>query len=95
VIRPEDRAALEPWAPVWYELVTREFVSAYIDSIQPQELLPRSSHAIYDQLELFLLEKSLLDIDVELTGHLERVEIPLRSAIRLLSNDPADPALLL
>jgi maltose alpha-D-glucosyltransferase / alpha-amylase len=94
VIRPEDLAALEPWAPRWYEHVTREFVSAYIESVRPAELLPSSTEAIYSLLELFLLEKSLLEIDAELSERLDRVEIPLRAAIRLLGHDAADPALL-
>ncbi len=95
VIRPEDRQALGPWAPVWYEFVSREFVSAYIESIGPTELLPRTTDATFNLVELYLLEKSLLEIDFELTDRLDWVEVPLRSAIRLLSNDPADPALLL
>ncbi len=95
MIRAEDRPALEPWAHCWYEYVTREFVSAYIEAVQPAELLPRTPEAIYILLELFLLEKSLLEIDAELTDRLEWVEVPLRGAIRLLGYDPADFALRL
>jgi maltose alpha-D-glucosyltransferase / alpha-amylase len=95
VIRPEDRAALEPWAQRWYEHVAREFVAAYIATIQPTELLPRGTEAIFNLLELFLLEKSLLEIDTELSERIDWVEIPLRAAIRLFGHDPADPALLL
>jgi maltose alpha-D-glucosyltransferase / alpha-amylase len=95
VIRPEDRAALEPWAQRWYEHVAREFVAAYIASIEPGDLLPRTTLAIYNLLELFLLEKSLLEIENELSERIDWVEIPLRAAVRLFGHDPADPALLL
>jgi maltose alpha-D-glucosyltransferase / alpha-amylase len=95
MIRPEDRPALEVWAHSWYEHVSREFLSAYLEAIQPAGLLPRSPTASYNLLELLLLEKAFLEIDSELTERPDWVEVPLRGAARLLSHDPADPALLL
>ena len=86
-------AALEPWAFSWYDHVSREFLSAYFQAIQPAELLPQTEVACYDLLELYLLEKALLQIDSELTDRLDWVTIPLRGAVRLLGHDPTDPAL--
>ena len=74
---------------------TGEFLAAYIDAIQPAGLLPSTTEAINDLLELFLLEKSLLEIDAELTARPDWMEIPLRGAVRLLGYDPADPELRL
>jgi maltose alpha-D-glucosyltransferase/alpha-amylase len=95
MIRPEDRPTLEPWAFAWYDHVAREFFSAYFQTIQPAELLPQTVEACYDLLELYLLEKALLQIDAELTDRPEWVTIPLRGAVRLLGHDPTDPALSL
>ncbi len=95
MIRDEDRPALEPWAFSWYNHVTREFLSAYFTAIQPLDLLPRTESACHDLLELMLLEQALLEVDAELTERPDWVIIPLRGAVRLLGNDPADPALLL
>ena len=67
VIRPEDRAALEPWAHRWYEYVAREFVGAYVEDMKPTELLPGTTLGIFNLLELLLLEKALLEIDLELS----------------------------
>src|SRR5262249_32678012 len=95
MIRDEDRPAVEPWAFTWYDHVTREFLSAYYRAIQPAGLLPGTDEAFYDFLELLLLEKAFLEIDAELNDRPDWLLIPLRGAIRLLGNDPADPALLL
>ena len=95
MIRDEDRPALEPWAFSWYDHVTREFLSAYYTAIQSSGLLPQTDRGFYDFLELLLLEKAFLEIDAELTDRPDWLLIPLRGAIRLLGNDPANPALLL
>ena len=95
MIRDEDRPALEPWAFSWYDHVTREFLAAYFAAIRPLELLPRTEEACHDLLELLLLEQAFLEVDAELTRRPDWVVIPLRGAVRLLGNDPADAALLL
>jgi maltose alpha-D-glucosyltransferase/alpha-amylase len=95
MIRPEDRPGLETWAHHWYEHVTREFLSAYFGAAQPAGLLPATSAARYGLFEIFLLEEAFLEIDAELTDRPDWVEVPLRSAVRLLAHDPTDPALLL
>jgi maltose alpha-D-glucosyltransferase / alpha-amylase len=95
MIRPEDRPTLEPWAFSWYDHVAREFLSAYFRAIQPAGLLPQTEEACYDLIELYLLEKALLQIDSELTDRPDWVMIPLRGAVRLLGHDPTDPALSL
>ncbi|MGE3819714.1 MAG: alpha-glucosidase C-terminal domain-containing protein, partial [Isosphaeraceae bacterium] len=95
VIRHEDRPALGTWANYWYEHVSREFLDAYFEAVRPAGLLPRNLVDCHSLLELFLLEKSLLEIDAELTERPDWVEIPLRGASRLLDHDPTDPALLL
>jgi maltose alpha-D-glucosyltransferase/alpha-amylase len=95
MIRPEDRPSLEPWAFSWYDHVAREFLSAYFQAIQPTGLLPQMETACFDLLELYLLEKALLQIDAELIDRPDWVTIPLRGAVRLLGHDPTDPALSL
>src|SRR5262249_35683637 len=39
-IRPEDRAALAPWADAWVNRMAREFVGAYDEAAVPDGLLP-------------------------------------------------------
>ena len=57
--------------------------------------MPRTPTASYGLLELILLEQALLEIDAELAERPDWVVIPLRGAVRLLGQDPANPALLI
>jgi maltose alpha-D-glucosyltransferase / alpha-amylase len=95
MIRPEDQLALEPWAVAWYQRTAREFVTTYAASFKPTHLLPESAESFRRLLELFLLEKALFEIDVELTDRKDWVIIPLRGAVRLLDHTSIDakPAL--
>ena len=87
VIRPEDRPRLEPWGHAWFNQVSREVVQAYLQAIASAELLPSSPEAQGNLLELFLLEKALLEVDAELTYRPEWAVIPLHAVLRLLGHE--------
>ncbi|MBV8312000.1 MAG: putative maltokinase, partial [Planctomycetaceae bacterium] len=93
-IRPEDQPSLEPWAHAWYDHVARQFVQTYIyiQTIQHTGLLPRTEAASYNLLELLLLDKAFSQIDAALSARQDWVPIPLRGAVRLLGQKPADQA---
>jgi len=91
-IRPEDQPSLEPWAHAWYDHVARQFVQTYIQTIQHTGLLPRTEAASYNLLELLILDKAFSQIDVALSERPGWVPIPLRGAVRLLGQKPADQA---
>ena len=92
MIRPEDRASLEPWAHAWYDHVARQFVQTYIQTIQHAGLLPRTEAASYNLLELLLLDQAFSQIDAALSTRQDWVPIPLRGAVRLLGQKPVDQA---
>jgi hypothetical protein len=73
--------------------VAKQFVSTYIEAIQPAALLPETATACSKLLELLLLEKAFLEIDAELPECRDRIVIALESAVRLLGHDPVDLAL--
>ncbi len=89
MIRPEDRRVLEPWAHAWYDHVARQFVQVYIQSVQSTGLLPRTEEGSYNLLGLLLLEKAFAQIDAALSESVEWVAIPLRGAVRLLTQQLA------
>ena len=95
IIRSEDQQALAPWGFTWYNLAARDFVAEYMRTIRPAGLLPTTDAACSTLLEVLLLEQALFEIDFELSERPEWVGVPLRGAIRLLGNDPDDPALYL
>jgi maltose alpha-D-glucosyltransferase/alpha-amylase len=84
LVRPEDRAALAPWAAAWVAHVGSEFVSAYLDEVATAKVLPQTEEASRRLLGLMLLEKALQEIDFELTFRPEWAVLPLQAALRLL-----------
>ena len=93
-IRTEDQPTLKPWAWAWYEQIARDYFGAYLAASSDDGLLPRTEQARVDLLELLILEKALAEVDAELEHRAEWAIIPLRSVVRLLATDPADPAFL-
>ncbi len=91
MIRPEDRPTLQPWASVWSNRVSHEFVSAYLKFIEPARLLPSSLEMCGQLLDIFLLERALREIDFELSNRPDWAPIPLRGALVLLGRDPRQP----
>jgi maltose alpha-D-glucosyltransferase/alpha-amylase len=89
VIRPEDRAVLTPWAQAWYNRVAREFVTAYVERIEPAGLLPPAESARALLLEQFLLEKALHEVGTELSDRPEWVLMPLLGILDLLGEPAA------
>jgi maltose alpha-D-glucosyltransferase/alpha-amylase len=88
LIRPEDRPALRPWADVWSNRVTREFVAAYFEQMEPTGLLPQGTEVHRHLLEIFLLETALHELDLELSNRPEWASIPLSGALRLIGAEP-------
>jgi maltose alpha-D-glucosyltransferase/alpha-amylase len=84
VIRPEDVAALTPWADAWHRRVSREFVAAYLEVVGPTGLLPPDDAGRRALLEAMVLEKALHELDGELATSPERAEVPLTGLLRLL-----------
>jgi maltose alpha-D-glucosyltransferase/alpha-amylase len=89
VVRDEDIPVIEPWAEAWYHRVAREYVTAYIELMEPSGLLPPGEADRREVLELFLLEKALQETEAELVARSDRVAIPLLGVIRLLGEPPA------
>lgn len=91
VIRPEDRLTLQPWASVWSNRVSREFVGSYLIHMESAALLPSRPELCGKLLDVFLLEQALQEIDFELSNRPDWAPIPLLGALRLLGRDPHQP----
>ena len=72
--------------------MARQFVQTYIQTVQHTGLLPRTEAASYNLLELLILDKAFSQIDAALSTRQDWVPIPLRGAVRLLGQKPADQA---
>ncbi|MDB5310341.1 MAG: trehalose synthase/putative maltokinase [Gemmataceae bacterium] len=85
VIRDEDVPTLGPWAEAWYQWVAREFATAYMDAVGQAGLLPSGDEERRQLLELFMLEKALHEVESELASGSEKIVIPMRGILRLMS----------
>jgi len=83
-IRPEDLAALEPWARLWTTWVSAAFLGSYLEHAAPGGFLPTDPEHIPILLEIYLLEKALYELSYELNNRPDWVHIPLIGIRQLL-----------
>jgi maltose alpha-D-glucosyltransferase/alpha-amylase len=82
--RPDDARNLEPWATLWQNSVSTEFLRAYRDSIKTNpDLIPQTGQSQL-LLNAYLLEKSLYELLYELDNRPTWVRIPLAGILALL-----------
>jgi maltose alpha-D-glucosyltransferase/alpha-amylase len=82
--RPDDAKNLEPWARLWQNAVSTEFLSAYrhtIDTANPT-LIPQPAQAQL-LLNAYLMEKALYELLYELNNRPAWVRIPLAGILAL------------
>jgi maltose alpha-D-glucosyltransferase/alpha-amylase len=87
LIRPEDREALSAWANAWFDRVASEYVTNYVEQMAAAMLLPASEERLRVFLEVLILEKSLREVDLELTNRPDWLIVPLRGVIRIIGDD--------
>jgi maltose alpha-D-glucosyltransferase / alpha-amylase len=85
LIRPEDRLSLEPWASAWLNRVSREFMTAYVQTNGITDLLPSMDDGRRTLLEIFVLEKAISNVDAELTSRPEWAQISLNHLVGYLT----------
>jgi maltose alpha-D-glucosyltransferase/alpha-amylase len=81
--RPVDFATLEPWAQLWEQTVTLEFLRAYGETAAGASFLPPSLSGFRTLTEAFLIDKALYELQYELNNRPEWVRIPLRGILSL------------
>jgi len=84
IIRPEDRAVLEPWASYWYHWVSATFVKSYLETTGTAPFIPQSRDELRIIFEAFLLEKAIYELGYELNHRPDWVKIPVRGILDLI-----------
>lgn len=87
VLRPEDRAFLEPWADLWRIEASGAFMTTYLEAVGGSRLVPENEQGVQVLLEAFLLEKAFMELDAELKAPSGMVGLPLAAIITLLGAD--------
>jgi maltose alpha-D-glucosyltransferase/alpha-amylase len=84
-VRPEDIAALEPWARAWCFWVSAEFLRAYLETSQDASYLPAGEAELSLMLNAYLLEKAVYELGYELNNRPDWVRLPLKGITELLT----------
>lgn len=83
--RPEaTRAAIAPWAALWYRAATASFLRGWLGAVEGTIVLPPTRVVTGALLDLFLLEKGVYEVGYELDSRPDWVEIPLQGICELL-----------
>ncbi|HKD10363.1 MAG TPA: maltose alpha-D-glucosyltransferase [Bryobacteraceae bacterium] len=82
---PEDFASLEPWARLWDQTITTEFLNSYRQTLGPGALVPSSDAGFHRMLDAYLLEKAMYELSYELNNRPLWVRIPLAGILALLN----------
>jgi maltose alpha-D-glucosyltransferase/alpha-amylase len=84
IIRPEDVAAMEPWARIWNVWISSTYLNSYLHHAQPGGFLPPDRESVNILLNVYLLEKALYELGYELNNRPDWVRIPLKGILQLL-----------
>jgi len=81
--RPQSSGQLEPWARLWEQAVTAEFLRAYRESVAHSSIVPGDRAAFQSLLEAYVLDKALYELVYELNNRPAWVRIPLHGILSL------------
>jgi maltose alpha-D-glucosyltransferase/alpha-amylase len=84
-VAPDAIAAWQQAADFWYSWTSSAFLKAYIAATAATDLLPKADTQIDMLLQVFLLEKAIGELQLELASRPERVIVPLRGILELSS----------
>ena len=87
-IRPADLPRVTPWSRYWVGRVAQTFLQAYESQPGIAELSPATTSVRQMLLELFILERSMLDLRSDLHDRKAWVPLSLSSLLELLSESP-------
>jgi maltose alpha-D-glucosyltransferase/alpha-amylase len=83
-IRPEDFAALEPWARFWQVWVSATFLKAYLAVVGQANLLPQSQEELQVLLDAHIIQKAIYELGYELNNRPAWAGIPLKGILQIL-----------
>ncbi|HEU4407610.1 MAG TPA: maltose alpha-D-glucosyltransferase [Polyangiaceae bacterium] len=88
-LRPEDAAALRPWAEAWADWAAAAFVGAYFEALKGSPIVPEDDATRARMLSFYLLEKCIYELGYELNSRPAFVPVPLLGLERLLEPEEA------
>jgi maltose alpha-D-glucosyltransferase / alpha-amylase len=80
---PESISTLEPWARLWEETVSSEFLASYLENRKLIAILPQADEDLRRLLNVYKSEKALYELQYELNNRPAWVRIPLTGILAL------------
>ncbi|HUZ67200.1 MAG TPA: putative maltokinase, partial [Beijerinckiaceae bacterium] len=80
-----DPVKMQQSAHAWRELVSRRFLAAYERTVRPNPVFVEDEAIRVRLLRLHLLAKALYEIDYEANNRPDRISIPIRGVLEILS----------
>ena len=81
--RPQSTEKLEPWARLWEQSVTAEFLRAYREVVGQSAIVPSDRGAFQSLLAAYVLDKAFYELVYELNNRPAWVGIPLHGILSL------------
>jgi maltose alpha-D-glucosyltransferase / alpha-amylase len=81
--RPQSAEKLEPWARLWEQSVTAEFLRAYREVVGQSATVPSDRGAFQSLLAAYVLDKAFYELVYELNNRPAWVGIPLHGILSL------------
>ncbi len=83
-VRPEDVAALGPWADFFVAFTSQAFLRSYLAVTKEASFIPRTREELTVLLGAYLLEKAIYELGYELNSRPDWIGIPLEGILHLL-----------
>lgn len=80
----EAISRLQHWAYVWQRWTSCQFLKSYIENSSQANYLPKKNSEIELLLKIYLFDRAILLLDLELSQNLASVDIPLEILMNLL-----------
>jgi maltose alpha-D-glucosyltransferase/alpha-amylase len=80
---PDDMASLEPWARLWEQTVSAEFLNAYRETAAAGRILPAADEDFHRLLDACAIEKAVYELTYELNNRPNWIRIPLAGILAL------------
>ncbi len=84
-VRAEDIPLLRPAAELWVLWVQAAFLAEYLQTVEPEGLLPRAEPDLRLLLDFSLLDKAVYELGYEMNNRPDWVHVPIEGILRLLA----------
>jgi maltose alpha-D-glucosyltransferase/alpha-amylase len=83
-LNSEEKLEMQPWAEKWYHYMSQIFIKAYIIRAESDLLIPPSQEDLKRIIDVFLLERMVIELAQELKGSYRRLQVPLNGIIGIM-----------